>query len=212
MSNSVTYTPDPQYNPEFQEKITARTKLAPGVTMAKFLAGYGDNSNLNHIGNDIDKLRLAKQYYLHGQVMQTIAKNDSEFEDNRLVVAEGLYRPAPNETLLPGSVNDSLTKGHAVVYELLDNKGMNATGKTFDLAVYWKDVLQFKKMILDYDTYDPSGKLNAQIILIMPQIVDPWSVSYENILETRFNNYVQSTNELVEILIPEEESSTQVYG
>jgi hypothetical protein len=46
----------------------------------------------------------------------------------------------------------------------------------------------------------------------MPQIVDPWNVSYENILETRFNNYVQSTNELVEILIPEEESSTQVYG
>jgi hypothetical protein len=207
-----TFTPDPLYNPEFQDKITARTKLAPGITMAKFLAGYGDNSNLNHIGSDIEKLKLAKQYYLHGQVMLSVSRNDSEFEDFRLVVAEGLYRPGPNETLLPGSVNDSLKNGYAVVYELLDSKGLNATAKTFDLAVYWKDVLQFEKLILDYDTYDPNGHLNAQIILIMPKVLDSWSVTYENTLETRFNNYVQSTNELVEILMPEKETSAQVYG
>jgi len=207
-----TFTPDPQYNPEFQDKITARTKLAPGITMAKFLAGYGDNSNLNHIASDIEKLKLSKQYYLHGQVMLTVSRNDSEFEDYRLVVAEGLYRPGPNETLLPGSVNDSLKNGYAVVYELLDSKGLNATSKTFDLAVYWKDMLQFEKMILDYDTYDPNGYLNAQIILIMPKVLDSWSVTYENTLETRFNNYVQSTNELVEILMPEKETSAQVYG
>jgi hypothetical protein len=212
MSKTITYIPDPAYNPEFQEKITARTKLAPGITMAKFLAGYGDNANLNHIANDSEKLRLAKQYVLHAQAMLSVSKNDSEFEDFRLVVAEGLYRPAPGEELLDGSINDSLKKGYAVVYELLDDNGFNAVEKTFDLAVYWKDTLQFDKMILDYDTYDPNGKLNAQIILIMPKIFDPWRVTYSNTFETRFNNYVQATNELIEILMPEEETTAKIYG
>ena len=48
------YTPDPFYNPDFQEKITARTKLGPGITMAKFLGGNGgllakkDTAMVNH--------------------------------------------------------------------------------------------------------------------------------------------------------------------
>lgn len=209
---TVTYSVDQDYNPEFQEKITARTKLAPGITMAKFLAGYGDNANMNHITQDIERLKLAKQYYLHAQVMRTIATNMSEFEDFRLVVAEGYYRKAPSETLQEGSINDSLSKGYAVVYELIDEHGFNATEKTFDLATFWKDTLQFEKMILDYDTYDPNGSLNAQIILIMPKIQDPWYVSYDNNLETRFNNYVQATDELVEILSKEEETSAKIHG
>jgi len=209
---AVTYIVDQQYNPEFQEKITARTKLAPGITMAKFLAGYGDNANMNHITKDIEKLKLAKQYYLHGQVMRTVATNKAEFEDFRLVVAEGYYRKAPDEVLQEGSINDSLSKGYAVVYELIDEHGFNATKETFDLAVFWKDNLQFEKMILDYDTYDPNGSLNAQIILIMPKIQDPWYVSYDNDLETRFNNYVQATDELVEILGKPVETTAKIHG
>lgn len=205
------FIPDPAYNPEFQEKITARTKLAPGITMAKFLAGYGDNSNLNHIVYDAEKLRLAKQYTLHAQALLSVSRNDAEFEDYRLVVAEGLYRPAPGETLYSGSINDDLKNGYAVVYELLNSNGFNATEKTFDLAVYWKDTLNFDKMILDYDTYDPNGNLNAQIILIMPKILDPWKVNYKNTIETRFNNYVQATNELIEILVPKKETKAKIY-
>ena len=208
----VTYIVDQNYNPEFQEKITARTKLAPGITMAKFLAGYGDNANMNHITRDIERLKLAKQYYLHGQVMRTIATNKAEFENFRLVVAEGYYRKAPAEVLQEGSINDSLSKGYAVVYELLDSHGFNATEKTYDLAVFWKDTLQFEKMILDYDTYDPNGSLNAQIILIMPKIQDPWYVNYDNDLETRFNNYVQATDELVEILGKPVETTSKIHG
>ena len=34
----------------------------------------------------------------------------------------------------------------------------------------------------------------------MPKIVAPWTVTYENLIETRFNNTVQTTNELMEIL------------
>ena len=197
----TSYLPDPAYNPEFQETITGRTKLAKGITIAKFLGGYGDQVTLNHIATEVEKKRIAKQLYLHGQVMLSIAENDGEFEDYRLVVAEGLYKTGDNETLKPGSINDLMRTGQAVVYELLNSNGYNAVKETFDLAVYWKDNLQFEKMILDYDTYNPNGSLNAQIILVMPKIQDPWNVNFKNELETRFNNYVQSTNELIEILV-----------
>ena len=36
------------------------------------------------------------------------------------------------------------------------------------------------------------------MVLIMPEIISPWSVTYNNIIETRFNNSVQSTGELLE--------------
>lgn len=195
------YTPDPAYNPENQSLITPRTKLAPGISMARFLGGYGDKQTMTHITNASERLKLAKQYYLQAQVILTVADDISgEFADFRLTVAEGLYRPAPGEKLDVGSTNYLMANGQAVVYELIDEDGNNAAEKTFDLALYLKDNIEFDKMILDYDSYDPNGELNAQIVMIMPRIRHPWVVTYENKIETQFNNYVQSTNELVEIL------------
>lgn len=195
------YTPDPQYNPDNQSVINARTRLAPGISMARFLGGYGDKQTMNHITSETERFNLAKQYYLHAQVIQVVSEDTSEdFADYRLVVAEGLYRPAPGETLDIGSTNYYMANGQAVVYELIDEEGNNAYEKTFDLAVYLKDNVEFDKMILDYDSYDPNGELNAQIVVIMPKIRHPWVVTFANKVETQFNNYVQSTNELVEIL------------
>ena len=34
----------------------------------------------------------------------------------------------------------------------------------------------------------------------MPKILAPWTVTYTNAIETRFNNMVQTTGELMEIL------------
>lgn len=195
------YTPDAFYNPENQSVINARTKLAPGISMARFLGGYGDKQTMNHITNAAARLRLAKQYYLQAQVILQVAEDTSgDFADYRLTVAEGLYRPAPGETLDIDSINYFMANGQAVVYELIDDNGNNAVEKTYDLAVFLKDNIEFEKMILDYDSYDPNGELNAQIVMIMPKIRHPWAVTYENKIETQFNNYVQSTNELVEIL------------
>ena len=56
----------------------------------------------------------------------------------------------------------------------------------------------FDKLILNYDSYNPDGSLHVDIVLIMPEIISPWSVTYNNIIETRFNNSVQSTGELLE--------------
>ena len=93
-----------------------------------------------------------------------------------------------------------MSKGRAVVYELIDLKGDIAVEKTFNLAIYWKDNLNFDNMILDYDNYNPDGSLNAQIVLVMPEVIPPWSVTYNNKIETRYNNINQVTGELLEVL------------
>jgi len=205
------YVPDPYYNPDFQDKITSRTKLAPGITMAKFLGGYADPVTLDYITTEEEKKRIARQLLMHADAMTTVRQPDGEFSDHRLIVAEGLYRPEPLEKLDIDSINYFMKTGQAVVYELLNKEGKINPSKTFDLAVYWKDNLNFDKLILDYDTYDPSGILNVQIILILPKIISPWNVEYSNIVETRFNNFVQATNELVECKLNSTEN-IQVYS
>lgn len=205
------YLPEAQYNPEFQKKITSRIKLAPGIALSKFLGGYGDQVTLSHIETEKEKLDIAKHLYMHAQAMRTIDTHRGEFANFRLIVAEGLYRKGVNEVLDVNSVNYKMTKGQAIVYELLDVNGNINLEKTFDLAVFWKDNLKFEKLILDYDTYNPDGSLNAQVILIMPQIYSGWSVDYDNTIETRFNNFVQGTNELIEIKEKPTEKTVTVY-
>ncbi len=194
---------DAKFNPLFQDEITSRTKLAPGITMAKFLGGVGDPVTLTHILDDKVRMRLACQYVLHASAMKTINGGvaTKEFKDYRLQVVEGLYRPEDSEKLdVTDGINYLMSRGRAVVYELINMSGEIAIEKTFNLAVYWKDNLQFEKLILDYDNYNPDDSLNAQIILVMPEITPPWTVRYDNNVETRYNNISQSTNELIEAL------------
>ena len=200
---TTTFVVDHKYNPIFQDNITSRTRLADGVSMAKFLGGYGDPVTMNSLNDKSDRLNLAKQYMLHAEAMKTIneATGSKEFENFRLEVLEGFYVPEATETLdVTDGVNHFKTNGQTVVYHLINNSGDLAIEKTFDLAVYWKDHLNFEKLTIDYDTYNPDGTLHACIILKMPKIVAPWTVTYENLIETRFNNTVQTTNELMEIL------------
>ena len=103
-----------------------------------------------------------------------------------------------------------MQRGRAVAYELIDINGDLALEKTFDLAVFTKNNINFDKLILDYDSYNPDETINAQIILVMPEIVTPWSAIFNNELETRFNNFVQSTNELVEVIQPTEDITNLV--
>lgn len=200
------YVPDPYYNPDFQSEITSRTKLAPGISMAKFLGGYGDAVTLNFIPTDEERKRIARQLLLQADAMLTVTRENLQFSDYRLIVAEGLYNPEPTEVLDVDGINYLMKNGQAVVYELLNKDGTIDPEKTFDLAVFWKDNINFDKLILDYDTYDPNGTLNVQVILVMPKIISPWTVQYSNTIETRFNNFVQSTNELVECKLQVEEN------
>jgi len=195
--------PEPNFNPVFQDEITSRTRLAPGITMATFLGGSGDPVTLTHILDDNVRLKLAKQYTLHARVLRAVNSYNAvkEFKDFRLQVVEGLYRAEEGEELdVSDGLNYLMSRGRAVVYELINMRGEIAIEKTFDLAVYLKDTLNFEKLILDYDNYNPDGSLNAQIIIIMPEITPPWTVTYKNEVETRYNNFSQVTNELMEAL------------
>ena len=200
---TTTALPEPNFNPVFADEITSRTRLAPGITMATFLGGSGDPVTLTHILDDNVRLKLAKQYTLHARVLRSVNSFSAvkEFKDFRLQVAEGLYRAEEGEELdVSDGINFLMSRGRAVVYELINMKGEIAIEKTFDLAVYLKDTLNFEKLILDYDNYNPDGSLNAQIIIVMPEITPPWTVTYKNEVETRYNNFSQVTNELMEAL------------
>ena len=127
--------------------------------------------------------------------------NSDVYSEHRLVVAEGIYRKYANEDMTSLGVNDLKSKGRCVVYELHDRTGNIDLNKTFDLASWWKDSLQFEKLILSYDTFNPQGgTLTAQIILIMPELKPDYTATFDNLIETRYNNFVQSTNEIVECL------------
>ena len=211
MALTLDILPDAQYDPTFQPEITRRTRLAQSITLSKFLGSYNDPNSLNHLITG-DKLLLAKQYYLHAQVMQSInsapgLRGAKGFENFRLVVSEGYYKEGPTENLdVTDGINYLKTNGRAVVYELIGDDGEIAFDKTFDLAVYLKNNINYDKIILNYDSYNTNGRLHVDIVLIMPEIIAPWNVTYNEVIETRFNNAVQATGEFLEV--GEEETKT----
>lgn len=198
---NVNLIPDPKYNPNFLSEITAKTKLTSGVSISKFMGSNGDPTNLNFIRNLEERKKLARHLYVHAEyIMKSVSTNKTDFKDLRLIVAEGVYRPGPNETITPGSINDLKLKGRAIVYELVDANGNSDAAKTFDLAEYWKDTVYFDKMILDYDELDPDEELNAQIIIIMPEISEDFTGTFKRQVETYYNGKKLANGELVEVL------------
>lgn len=202
LKKTITLTPAQIYNPEQQlirdGEINAKTALAPGIKLARFLGGHGDPQTLNSITDEIQRVRIAKNLYLHANFMSSVQDYLDETNRYSLQVVEGFY--VPEEQLETDSLNFKMSRGQCVVYELRDRNGLIPIQKTYELAVHIKDFFNFEKMILDYDSYDPSGELNVQIIMVMPEVTPQWTVAYDNLIETRYNNYVQTNGELIELL------------
>lgn len=194
----VNIIPDPRYNPMWVDNITSNTKLAPGVSVAKFLGGSGDRATLNSVRDKSQLKNIAKHWYLHAQLIRSIQTNTGQFADLRIGVVEGLYEPGPSESVTANSINDLKMKGRAVVYELYDNSGNVSNFNTFNLAVYWKDTAQYDKLILSYDQID--GPMKCQLIIILPEISDDWTGNFNYNVETHYNGRVLSVGELVECL------------
>jgi len=192
--------PDPFYNPNTKDKLTSATKLAPGVTLGRFFGATNDPTNIDFIKDQTALKQIARNLYPQAVLIRSIQLNNGAFKNYKLDVAEGVYRPGPKEIITANSINDLKSKGRAIVYELFNESGELAIADTFDLAEFWKDTVNFEKMILSYDTVDPTGKLRAQIILIMPELDETFSARYNRKVETHFNNQLQSQDELVEIL------------
>ena len=102
------------------------------------------------------------------------------------------------------SKNDLRRDGRAIGYQLVDKYGKTDPRKSFELALFWKDYIDYDKLSLDYDTFDPSGELTTTFFLQIPQVSTSWEVKYKYDLETTYNGELQAKNELLEIL-PEEE-------
>jgi hypothetical protein len=189
---------DPVYNPNFQDSISSATRLAPGVTIAKFLGAYGDRTPLNHISTNAERFQIARNLYLHAEAIRTINGNTTHFNDVRLIVSEGLYRPGGLESL--DSVTEKKYNGRLCYYQVIDREGNIDFEKTFDVAEFWKDNINYEQLTLDYDTYNPDGSLTAQIGLEFPNIPESFDARFNKKIQTVFNNQLQKNNELIEIL------------
>ena len=191
---------DPIYNPQFQVDINSNTKLASGITMAKFLGAYGDRTSFNHESFNFVRRQIARNLVLHAMAMKTITENPIHFNDVRLIVSEGVLDTTEPTYRFADDISEQKSKGELIYYQVIGQNGQIDFEKTFEVAEYWKDFVQFEKIILDYDEYNTDESLTASIGLLMPSIPEDFDVQFKKEVETQFNNHIQSKGELIEIL------------
>ena len=191
---------DPIYNPQFQVDINSNTKLASGITMAKFLGAYGDRTSFNHESFNFVRRQIARNLVLHAMAMKTITENPIHFNDVRLIVSEGVLDTTEPTYRFADDISLQKSKGELIYYQVIGQDGLIDFEKTFEVAEYWKDFVQFEKIILDYDEYNTYESLTASIGLLMPSIPEDFDVQFKKEVETQFNNHIQSKGELIEIL------------
>lgn len=199
---------DPQYNPSGD--ITSATRLGPGITCAKFLGAIGSRTQWDRLydksfSGPVDRLQVSRNLILHAKAMNTFVTN-VEFAQHRLIVSDGVYEPYQDFTAAgyqgerPGGFNEERRFGRGIGYQVIDINGKSDPRKTFDLAVYWKDYIDYNELELAYDTFDPNDDLTSSILLTMPEVPESFEVSFSYGLKTTFNGALQSANELLEIL------------
>ena len=155
--------------------------------------------------DDATKRSLARNLQLHAWYINVV--NDGSVFDHNLFtfrVQRGIYTPGPTETPSSGSVNQLSLTGQAVVYEFVNKStGVIDIRKTYELALYLKDFIPFDKLILDFDTFDPSGKICAAIILTTPNVPENYTgIQYKNEIETRYNNKQVAAGSLIDVSQP----------
>lgn len=154
---------------------------------------------------DDEKRQLARNLQLHAWYLQVV--NDGSIFDHsqfEFRVQRGIYTPGRAETPTPQGINALSMEGRAVVYELV-NRGtsLGDPRKTYELAMYLKDFIPFDKLILNFDTFDPSGKMVSSIIIQTPQIPEKYiGIRYNNQIETKFNGKSVSTSALIDVSQP----------
>tara|TARA_B100000497_G_C7670833_1_gene404844 strand:- start:1423 stop:2019 length:597 start_codon:yes stop_codon:yes gene_type:complete len=194
--------PDSKYNPDLQGYITSKTRLERGITMAKFLGAYGDKTSLKYIGVESIRRIMARNLTLHARAMNLINGNTHRFNDVRLIVSEGIYKRKLFEN--ESEVMKNKAFGNLVYYQVIGTDGDIDFEKTFDVAEYWKDHIDYDELYLDYDDYNPNQSLTAQIGLLMPTVGEDYEVNFSGKISTWFNNSLMKDKELVEIVEDDE--------
>lgn len=154
-------------------------------------------ANINNLTDQVARRQIARNLQLHAYYLSLI-NSGIIFDQNlyTLKVERGYYNPSPTEKPTADGLNDLATKGRCVVYQLVNKASAQVeVSKTYDLALYLKDYIFFDKLILDYDTYDPSGVMTAHIIITTPTMPETYqNQSYANAIETRNNGKVISAD------------------
>ena len=198
--------PDSKFNPmaipdSGPLSINLKTLLGTGIPLSTFLKG----TTLGHLATLEERQGLARQLLLQAEVIK-FKKLSNQFDDYKLVVAEGVYKASARETLTPGSVPFLAQTGRAIVYEMYDEHIVSSPEVVFNFATRLATNLSdYDKIIIDYDTLDPfTTDVNIQIIVIMPQVDKDYNIvgaaQPAKKLETRYNNKVLSNTDLVQHL------------
>lgn len=187
--------------------ITSNTALNKPITMARFI-GANDAGSFKSLSLD-DKKQIAKNYLVQTYITKHAMGTSGKFSNYKLKAVEGFYAKElygkggaaglETEILTTDGLLDLRNKGRAVVYELYGPDGKMDPEVTFDLACDISEIGLFDKLTLDYDTFNPDGSMNVQIIIETPLVTKPEKITFKRIVQTKFNNSLQSTDSLVEL-------------
>ena len=202
--------PELKFKNNILGQVDNSTLINHDTSIGKFI-GADDHGKFNSLSSGA-KIQLAKNYFIMSEMMKVFSNSNhtpTEFESYTLEVVEGYYAPEQygigppgalqDEKLTPDSILDLRNKGRALVFELRDQKGLVDIEATYDLALAWSEIGYFDMLTLSYDSYNPDESLNAQIVVEIPNITTFTDIKFKRVVQTLFNNNIQSTDALVEI-------------
>lgn len=220
---------DPKYNPNFVGNITSRTKLSPGISVSKFTGAPGSRTRIERVPSQdrpqiarnlymhAEAMRAINENQTQFKDVSVVVSEGlyKPFSPSGAITQTGLTNrdflshiaPLFKEETVPEGVDENgiphvtaaKQLGNAIVYEVLGKNGRVSLEKTFEVAEFWKDNVQYDWILLEYDNFDPNGSLHSQIVLIMPEIPYTWEVTFTRQIATFYNYHLQSINEFVEM-------------
>ena len=182
--------------------ITSATQLTKDIRLGKFLAAEAFQATLPQITSDIQQIARNAGHFAN--IVQTFNDNTEDFSGYELHVVEGVYVPYKDEGYTTDGPLDLAIQGRRIAVEVRDEDGMDLE-KTFEAATWMAANTSFEELTLDYDTYEGADKLNARIVITIPNIPENFVQTFSKKVTTAYNNSVQGTNEIIEILPAEAE-------
>lgn len=197
------------------EYISPYFELVPGITAAKFMKGNEFPTTFTIS----QKQQSFRNWMVHAHILRTINEM-ARWKNHRLVVHRGLYvqerfgvvdpddpKKLALETLASTSIPYRRQRGNHVIYNLIGLDGEKDVDNSFEVAVDLKESYNriFAKLALGYDEFDPSGKLDCNIHILIGDVgtdgkIDNSAFGGSGNTETKFNQEVFSGSNLVEIL------------
>lgn len=180
-----------------EANLSTKSLLTANVSLGRFI-GSSALASLT----ESEQKSLARQLYLHAEMIELIS-GVPYFSDYSLQIMEA-YPAETIETVARYNftvppIDTSKREGKTVVYALIDSWGHTNVAATFELASFLKDHILYDDIILEYDSYDPRGILNVQLIVTFPEFDETYEGDFQFRVGTWFNGTVFAGNDLLEL-------------